>query len=180
MYFKPRPNPRAKEAEALIAKLPQPHISSLFYYDLTKIGVEAMKRAIDAGKGPLKKTQIDCDSFDGENTPKRNFDFLYWIKDAARSGKYKPHWCDLKWERENGHHRADFLVSINIVKILAGKKESDEEVASWNANVDVPFRASCPHSSDTNNNNKCKRTDKAPPFTPLPPDTCPAALDPYN
>lgn len=175
MYFKPKPNPRAKEAEPLIAKLPQPHISSLFYYDLTKIGVEAMKRAIDAGKGPLKKPQIDCDSFDGENTPKRNFDLLYWIKDATRSGKYKPHWSDLRWERANGAHRADFMVGIHIVKILNGTKESDEEVATWNANVDVPFKA----SPLANSSDKC-RADEAPTAVfsitaQLPPaDTCPA------
>ena len=67
MFIKPELQKEQQLAE-LTSKglLPEPLISSAFYYDLTRIAVMGMKAAIDAGEWHQPQHQLTCDQFNGE------------------------------------------------------------------------------------------------------------------
>lgn len=126
--------------DSLEATLPSPLLSSAFYYDLTLLGVETMKTAIEREEWPVLPYHIGCDDYDGNNTPTRNFDFLERLRTTSRN--MTPTYAAFKWGQKNGEHGADFRVSINLVYIEKGTLTYTENVGSWSAGVDSPLEAS--------------------------------------
>nr|ALG36131.1 ionotropic receptor 1 [Sclerodermus sp. MQW-2015] len=114
--------------------LQEPLISSGFYYDLTFLGVEAMKSAIEDGQWPLDPPFITCDEYNSNNTPSRNLDFLAKLKFASEN--IKPVYTGFEWGSMNGQHRSKFDMSLNLVTISSGKVTSDESVGTWSAGID--------------------------------------------
>jgi len=129
------------QAESIIrATLPKPLITSAFYYDLTLLGVRAMKLALDSGDWPLEPHHIDCNSYDETNTPTRGLDFL--AKLMAASKNVTPTYAGISWGKKNGEHHADFKMPVYLVNIERGKITSREESGDWQAGIEVPLQVS--------------------------------------
>ncbi|KAK2587124.1 hypothetical protein KPH14_002886 [Odynerus spinipes] len=131
-------NTSTASADSIEAVLPNPFLTSAFYYDLTLLGVKSMKAGIDREEWPLEPSHISCDEYNGNNTPSRNFDFLEKLKSVSKS--MTPTYAGFKWGEKNGQHSADFLMSINLVFIERGKLASTENSGSWSAGIDSPLQ----------------------------------------
>ncbi|XP_043471341.1 ionotropic receptor 25a [Leptopilina heterotoma] len=120
--------------------LPKPLISSAFYYDLTRIAVMGMKAAIDAGEWPAVREQIICEEFNGSNVPKRNLNLLPKLKAVTESKSFTSTYANFVWGEENGDHKTEFNMTVNIVNIYNKIVVSDEPVATWPANIDESLK----------------------------------------
>lgn len=130
-----------KQAESVVrASLPKPLITSAFYYDLTLLGVKAIKLALDNGDWPLEPRHIDCNSYDETNTPTRNFDFLAKLK--AVSQNTTPTYAGISWGNKNGEHHADFKMFMYMLNIEREKITSKEESGEWQAGIEMPLQVS--------------------------------------
>ncbi|KAL6266796.1 hypothetical protein P5V15_003627 [Pogonomyrmex californicus] len=139
LFLRPEPPTADDQSESVIrAKLPKPLIMSAFYYDLTLLGVRAMKSALDDGDWPLEPHHIDCNSYDETNTPSRGLDFL--AKLTAVSKNMTPTYANISWGNKNGEHQADFKMSVYLVNIEQEKITSKEESGIWRAGIDTPLQ----------------------------------------
>uniref|UniRef100_A0ABM1IVT1 Glutamate receptor ionotropic, kainate 2 n=1 Tax=Polistes dominula TaxID=743375 RepID=A0ABM1IVT1_POLDO len=126
--------------KSLQAILPSPFLSSAFYYDLTLLGVESMKFAIEQEDWPLEPFHISCDDYNGNNTPSRNFDFLEKLRITSKN--LTPSYAAFQWGEKNGQHGADFSMSINLVYIEKETIVSTENTGSWSAGINTPLEVS--------------------------------------
>lgn len=133
---------KTQEESVARATLPKPFISSAFYYDLTLLGVNAMKLALDNGEWPLQPRHINCDSYNMTNKPVRGLDLL--AKLVAVSKNMTPTYAGIVWGKNNGEHRAKFDMSMHMVNIERGKISLRMESGIWRAGVDTPLQASHP------------------------------------
>lgn len=120
--------------------LPKPLISSGFYYDLTLLGVKAMKSALDEGKWPLEPHHIDCDSYNGTSRPTRGLDLL--AKLMATWKDMTPTYAGINWGTKNGEHYASFTADMYMVNIVRDKLVSKEQSGTWQAGIESPLQAS--------------------------------------
>ncbi|KAL0108697.1 hypothetical protein PUN28_014089 [Cardiocondyla obscurior] len=135
----PETGDEKNQAESVVrATLPKPLITSAFYYDLTLLGVSAMKSALDSGDWPLEPRHIDCNSYDETNTPTRGLDFL--AKLMATSRNMTPTYAGINWGKKNGQHHASFNMSMYLVNIEREKVTSKEESGEWQAGIEVPLQ----------------------------------------
>ncbi|XP_066596755.1 ionotropic receptor 25a [Prorops nasuta] len=118
--------------------LQEPLITSAFYYDLTFLGVEAMRTALEDGDWPMEPPHITCDEYNTNNTPTRNFDFLAKLKFVSES--FKPTYAGFHWGSKNGEHQAKFEMSLNLISIALGNMIGDEVVGNWPAGIDEPLK----------------------------------------
>lgn len=136
----PAANNTINQAQSVIrTTLSQPLITSAFYYDLTLLGVRAMKSALDSGDWPLEPSQINCDGYSGSNRPTRGLDLL--SKLMATSQDMTPTYAGIKWGKRNGEHRADFAMSMYLVSIERGKISSQMESGIWQAGIETHLQA---------------------------------------
>ncbi|XP_024885188.1 ionotropic receptor 25a isoform X1 [Temnothorax curvispinosus] len=142
LFMKPEPpvvSDEKNQAEFVVRDtLQKPLITSAFYYDLTLLGISAMKSALDNGDWPLKPHHIDCNSYDETNTPTRGLDFL--AKLMAVSKNMTPTYANITWGRKNGEHHADFKMIVYMVNIEKEKITSKEESGEWQAGIEVPLQ----------------------------------------
>lgn len=144
LFLKPEPpmvSDEKNQAESLVrATLQKPLITSAFYYDLTLLGINAMKSALDNGDWPLEPRHIDCNSYDETNTPTRGLDFL--AKLMAASKNMTPTYAGINWGKKNGEHHADFKMFVYLVNIEREKITLREESAEWQAGIEMPLQVS--------------------------------------
>ncbi|XP_018303765.1 ionotropic receptor 25a isoform X1 [Mycetomoellerius zeteki] len=127
------------QAESVIrTKFPKPLITSAFYYDLTLLGVSAMKSALDNGDWPLEPNHIDCNSYDETNTPTRELDFL--AKLMAVSKNMTPTYAGISWGKKNGEHHVDFKMIMYMVNIEREKITLKEKGGDWQAGIEMPLQ----------------------------------------
>ncbi|KAM0725746.1 Ionotropic receptor 25a [Formica fusca] len=127
------------QAESVVRTiLPKPLITSAFYYDLTLLGVNAMKSALDSGDWPLEPRQIDCNIYNETNTPTRGLDFLAKLMETSTN--MTPTYAGIHWGKKNGEHGADFKMSIYLVNIEHGKISSKIQSGEWQAGIEMPLQ----------------------------------------
>jgi len=140
LLLKPQP-PMANESQAsstVMETLPKPLISSTFYYDLTLLGVNAMKSVLDNGDWPMEPAYIDCDTYNGTNVPTRDFDLLAKLK--ATSKEMTPTYAGFHWGKKNGRHHAEFKVTMFMVNIEHGKISTRIDNGYWQAGIETPMQ----------------------------------------
>lgn len=143
LFLKPKSptvNNENPEASVVRASLPKPLIMSAFYYDLTLLGVNAIKLALDNGAWPLQPRHIDCNSYDETNTPTRDLDFL--AKLMAASETVTPTYADISWGKKNGEHHANFNMFVYMVNIEREKITLKEESGEWQAGIEQSLQVS--------------------------------------
>lgn len=144
MFLKPQSPVAADEKNqvqfAMRESLPKPLLSSGFYYDLTLLGVRAMKSAIDNGDWPMEPHHIDCDSYNGTNRPTRGFDLLAKLMATWRD--MTPTFANISWGAKNGEHHAAFTMNMYMVNIERGRIMSKMESGVWQAGTETLLQAS--------------------------------------
>ncbi|XP_072753212.1 ionotropic receptor 25a isoform X2 [Anoplolepis gracilipes] len=127
------------QAESIVRTiLPKPFITSAFYYDLTLLGVSAMKSALDSGDWPLEPRQINCNIYNEANTPTRDLDFL--AKLMATSKNMTPTYAGINWGKKNGEHGADFKMVMYMVTIEREKISSKIQSGEWQSGIEMPLQ----------------------------------------
>ncbi|XP_025153353.1 ionotropic receptor 25a isoform X1 [Harpegnathos saltator] len=138
LFMKPQPPAAAddkNQAEfAARAGLPKPLITSGFYYDLTLLGVRAMKLALDDGEWPLEPRHIDCDNYNGTNRPTRGLDLF--AKLTAISKDMTPTYAGINWGTKNGEHYASFTMDMYMVNIEREKITLKVESGVWQSGIE--------------------------------------------
>lgn len=115
--------------------LPKTFITSAFYYDLTLLGVRAMKSALDNGDWPLEPPQINCNIYNETNTPTRGLDFLAKLMETSKN--MTPTYAGIHWGRKNGEHGADFKMFMYLVNMEREKIASKIQSGEWQAGIDT-------------------------------------------
>lgn len=141
LFLKPQSPSTGNQSQTepdLKATLPKPFITSAFYYDLTLLGVNAMKSALDDGDWPLEPSHIDCNIFNGTNTPSRGLDFLAKLTETSKN--MTPTYAGIAWGSANGEHHADFKMIMYLVNIERKKLASRIESGVWQAGIDVSLQ----------------------------------------
>lgn len=141
LFLKPTPSGNQQAVAELGNKglLPKPILTSAFYYDLTRLGVMAMRAAIEAGQWPLDNDHLTCESYNGSNTPTRRLPFLEHLKNitsASDGNEFKPTYANFTWGERNGEHHASFNTDITLVTIVNSQPVSTEKIGSWDAGID--------------------------------------------
>ncbi|XP_032686225.1 ionotropic receptor 25a [Odontomachus brunneus] len=138
LFLKPQPPAAADDKNqvqfAMRESLPKPVLSSAFYYDLTLLGVKAMKSAIDNGDWPMEPHHIDCDSYNGTNRPTRGLDFF--AKLVATSKDMTPTYANIVWGTKNGEHHTNFTMNMYMVNIERERITSKIESGIWQAGTE--------------------------------------------
>ncbi|XP_058796217.1 ionotropic receptor 25a-like isoform X2 [Phymastichus coffea] len=149
LVFKPEASGNQQQLSELTSKgaLPKPWIQSAFYYDLARIGVLAMKAAVDAAEWkPGRRTFVSCDDYgDNSTTPPRKLDLrkrLGQLTDGG--GAFAPTYAGFGWGGKNGEHQAKFEVNGVAVQVKEGRVTSEEPVESWQAGVDASLSLTNP------------------------------------
>lgn len=145
LFFKPVPpttlDSEKNQAESVIrTTLPKPLITSSFYYDLTLLGVNAMKSALDNGDWPLEPHHIDCNSYDETNTPSKSINFLSKLMTIYKN--MTPTYAGISWGKKNGEHHADFKMTMYMINIEREKITLNEESGEWQAGTDTSLQVS--------------------------------------
>ncbi|XP_043269218.1 ionotropic receptor 25a [Venturia canescens] len=143
IFFKPEMETASQQRISELASrglLPKPVLSSAFYYDLARIAVAAMKSAIDAKLWPLEPKQMACDSFNGKNTPTRNFDFIGKLKSVNSDMQVTSTFADVAWGRRNGEHRASFNMNGSLIAISNGNPVSTSSLGMWPASINSSLK----------------------------------------
>ncbi|XP_046623427.1 ionotropic receptor 25a [Neodiprion virginianus] len=138
LFLKPSPSANQQAVGELSNKglLPKPVLTSAFYYDLTRLGVMAMRAAIDAGQWSSNVDRLTCDSYNGTNTPARNIGFLEFLKNVTSSNDFQPTYANFTWGEKNGQHQASFKMTVTLVTIADNNPVSTEDAGSWDAGID--------------------------------------------
>nr|ARN17848.1 ionotropic receptor 2 [Cephus cinctus] len=138
LFLKPKPAASQQVLSELTSRglLPKPLLLSAFYYDLVRLGISAMRSALESRQWPREPSHISCDDYNVNNTPVRNFDFLSTLKVTTRNSDFVPTYGGFAWGKSNGDHRANFSMTINLVIINNGNPISTEEIGAWQADVD--------------------------------------------
>ncbi|XP_012259587.2 ionotropic receptor 25a-like [Athalia rosae] len=138
LFLKPSPSANQQALGELKNKglLMKPVLTSAFYYDLTRIGVTAMRAAIDSGHWPADSNHLTCDAYDGNNTPVRSIPFLSHLKNVTSSSEFQPIYANFTWGERNGQHHASFQMTMSMVIIANSNPVSTEEVGLWDAGID--------------------------------------------
>ncbi|RLU19384.1 ObirIr25a.2 [Ooceraea biroi] len=144
LFLRPQPpttSSNQSQAESTLkTMLPKPLLSSGFYYDLTLLGVNAMKSALDNGDWPLEPTHINCDTYNGTNIPTRGFDFFTKLMETSQT--MTPTYAGFSWGKKNGEHGANFKMIMYMVNIEHEKILSRVENGYWQAGIETPMQAS--------------------------------------
>ncbi|KAF7998303.1 hypothetical protein HCN44_009701 [Aphidius gifuensis] len=122
--------------------LPKPILTSAFYYDLTKLGVLAMRLSTEDGSWPYEPPHITCNEYNGNNTPIRNFDFLKQLNKTMTNNDFQPTFASFYWGRKNGQHHAKFDMKVSLIVIDNGNTISTDELGTWEAGIDSPLKLS--------------------------------------
>ncbi|CAL1688316.1 unnamed protein product [Lasius platythorax] len=141
LFLKPQSPTMGNQSQAeSVARtiLSKPFITSAFYYDLTLLGVSAMKSALDSGDWPLEPRQINCNIYNETNTPTRGLDFL--AKLMAASKNMTPTYAGINWGEKNGEHGADFKMTMYMVNIEREKISSKIQSGEWQAGIETPLQ----------------------------------------
>ncbi|XP_020709243.2 ionotropic receptor 25a-like [Athalia rosae] len=138
LFLKPSPSANQQALGELKNKglLMKPVLTSAFYYDLTRIGVTAMRAAIDSGHWPADSNHLTCDAYDGNNTPVRSIPFLSHLKNVTSSSEFQPIYANFTWGERNGQHHASFQMTMSMVIIANSNPVSTEKVGLWDAGID--------------------------------------------
>lgn len=145
MVFKPEISNNQQQLSELTSKgaLPKPWIQSAFYYDLAKIGVQAMKASIDANEWKKPKNWLECDDVnDNTKIPIRNFDFRKRLQQVTSGSAFMPTYTAFTLAGKNGESQAKFDVNGVSVQIKDGRVTSEEVIETWQAGIDMPLNVS--------------------------------------
>ncbi|XP_031786896.1 ionotropic receptor 25a isoform X2 [Nasonia vitripennis] len=140
LLFKPKAE-SSQQLSELTSKgsLPKPVISSAFYYDLTKLGVLAMKSALMSGEWHRPRF-ITCDEYNENATlPARNLNLRQRLEQVANSSGFTRTYASFAWGR-NGVSRAKFGVNGLLIRIRDSKLISSDPVETWEAGVDSQLK----------------------------------------
>lgn len=144
LFFKPDApmvDSEKSQAESVVrTMLPKPLITSAFYYDLTLLGVNAMKSALDNGDWPLEPHHIDCNTYDETNSSARGLDFLAKLMETSKD--MTPTYAGISWGKKNGEHHADFKMLMYMINIEREKMTLKEESGVWQAGIETPLQVS--------------------------------------
>ncbi|XP_034939121.1 ionotropic receptor 25a-like [Chelonus insularis] len=108
-----------------------PVLTSAFYYDLVRVGVEAMRLAVIDNMWPSEPPHIVCDEYSGSNTPSRKINFLSKLKEVTSKSTFVPTFAGFHWDSENGNHHAQFNMDIRLTTINNGNPDSTLNVGTW-------------------------------------------------
>ena len=143
MLFKPQASQNQQQLMELSSKgvLPRPLILSAFYYDLTKIGVLAMKAAVDAAEW-RKPRFIECDDYNENVTvAPRNVDLRRRLQQVTGGSAFMPTYAGFVWGK-NGESRANFGANAVVIQIRDSKLINEDTVETWQAGIDSPLNVS--------------------------------------
>lgn len=142
LFMKPQSPMGGNRSQESVTRtiLPKLFITSAFYYDLTLLGVRAMKSALDNGDWPLEPPQINCDTYNETNTPPRGLNFLSKLMTTSKN--MTPTYAGIRWGKKNGEHGADFKMLMYMVNMEREKITSKIESGKWQAGIDVSLQVS--------------------------------------
>ncbi|KAG8040310.1 hypothetical protein G9C98_000881, partial [Cotesia typhae] len=120
--------------------LPPVWLTVAFYYDVVRIGIRAMKSAIEKKSWPtsLEPRFITCEEYNGNNIRTHNFDLLGELRNAT-TNKLEPTFTRFYWGENNGEHHAEFNIRVNIVVINDGNSIFSDDLGLWNVDIRSPF-----------------------------------------
>lgn len=143
LFFKPKVTTQNQQLLSELTTqgaLPPPLLTSAFYYDFVRLGVHAMRRAIMEKSWPYEPRHIICNEYQGNNTPKRNFNFLTFLNKSTFDNDFKPTFAGFHWGKKNGEHRASFEMKVSMVMIDNGNPVSTDDLGEWPAGIDSPLK----------------------------------------
>lgn len=79
--------------------------------------------------------KCNMNDFSGSNAPKRNFQLLPKLKEVTESKSFTPTYANFIWGQENGDHKTEFNMTVNIVKIENKAVVADDPIALWPADI---------------------------------------------
>lgn len=110
--------------------LQQPAVSSMFYYDLVKLGYHAMQQAISSNAWTEKQPMVTCEEFNGRNTPIRHFNLLNILKQIQNTSK--PTISEWYFGMRNGDHKIVHYLEGSMLTFHAGPTTTNKTIGTWN------------------------------------------------
>ncbi|EDV57772.2 ionotropic receptor 25a [Drosophila erecta] len=115
----------------------EPQLSSAFYFDLALRSFLTIKEMLQSGAWPKDMEYLNCDDFQGGNTPQRNLDlrdFFTKITEPTSYGTF-----DLVTQSTqtfNGHSFMKFEMDINVLQIRGGSSVNSKSIGKWVSGLD--------------------------------------------
>ncbi|XP_011312741.1 glutamate receptor ionotropic, kainate 2 [Fopius arisanus] len=152
-----------------------PLITAAFYYDITRLAIQAMREATKNNQWPPEPRHITCDEFNRNNTPTRNLDFLEKLKNVGQIVKFEPTYAGFHWGDKNGEHQANFTMKMSLVVIDNGNAISTNDLGTWPAGINSHLKLSTSQTEAVLNHTAVKSfrvvTVITPPFVMYDPAT---------
>ncbi|XP_045769552.1 ionotropic receptor 25a [Maniola jurtina] len=147
VYMKPTPDAKSRERLGKIKTTysmnGDPEITSAFYFDLSLRTFLAIKSLLDSGKWPNDMKYINCDDYDGKNTPNRTLDLKTAFQEIKEIPAYAPIYIP-EDDPMNGRSFMEFSTDLTAVTIKDGASIGSKSLGSWKAGLLNPLSLTDP------------------------------------
>ncbi|XP_043640733.1 ionotropic receptor 25a [Drosophila teissieri] len=115
----------------------EPQLSSAFYFDLALRSFLTIKEMLQSGAWPKDMEYLNCDDFQGGNTPPRNLDLRDYFTKITEKTSYGT--FDLVTQSTqpfNGHSFMKFDMDISVLQIRGGSSVNSKAIGKWESGLD--------------------------------------------
>ncbi|XP_050348568.1 ionotropic receptor 25a isoform X2 [Nymphalis io] len=147
VYMRPTPDVKSRDRLGKIKTTysmnGEPEITSAFYFDLSLRTFLAIKSMLDSGKWPNDMKYINCDDYDGKNTPNRTLDLKTAFQEVKETPTYAPFYLP-EDDPMNGRSFMEFSTDLTAVTIKDGASIGSRSLGSWKAGLLNPLSLTDP------------------------------------
>ncbi|XP_046977759.1 ionotropic receptor 25a [Vanessa cardui] len=147
VYMRPTPDVKSRDRLGKIKTTysmnGEPEITSAFYFDLSLRTFLAIKSMLDSGKWPNDMKYINCDDYDGKNTPNRTLDLKTAFQEVKETPTYAPFYIP-EDDPMNGRSFMEFSTDLTAVTIKDGASIGSRSLGSWKAGLLNPLSLTDP------------------------------------
>ncbi|XP_001356575.4 ionotropic receptor 25a [Drosophila pseudoobscura] len=118
----------------------EPQLASAFYFDLALRSFLTIKEMLQSGAWPKDMEYLNCDDFQGGNTPQRNLDLREYFTKISEPTSYGTFELVTQPKQPfNGFSYMKFEMDINVLQIRGGSSVNSKSIGTWTAGLDTPL-----------------------------------------
>ncbi|XP_055686801.1 ionotropic receptor 25a [Lutzomyia longipalpis] len=142
MYLRPVPDSKAKDRLGVMKTTynlkQEPEITSAFYFDLALRTFLAVREMLQVGAWPMDIKYLNCDNYDGTNTPEHTIDLKSYFIGVSEPTTYGTFEFNTRPALPfNGYSFMKFDMDINAVSIRGGASVNTKTLGSWTSGLDA-------------------------------------------
>lgn len=142
MFLRPVPDSKAKDRLGVMKTTynlkQEPEITSAFYFDMALRTFLAVREMLQVGAWPMDIKYLNCDNYDGTNTPDHTIDLKSYFVGVSEPTTYGSFEFNSRPALPfNGYSYMKFDMDINAVSIRGGASVNTKNLGFWTSGLDA-------------------------------------------